>query len=229
VRVIRRTTRPFGSQSTQATDKSPTSVRLSPQTARPEILAIGASAGGPGAITPLLQTLPKNLKLPIVIIQHLPNEFMGGLARWLSNSTGWQVQVTSDYEILKVGVVHLLSGDSHLEVVRRQGQLIVQKSNDLHAGRYCPSIDVAFRSVAETSGSGAIGVLLSGMGNDGAKGLLAIRQAAGRTYAQDAASAVVFGMPGAAVECGAVDETLSITQIARAVTKLTEDQAGDHA
>jgi two-component system chemotaxis response regulator CheB len=225
VRVIRRTTRQSGPL--QLSDQPATLARRSQPTGKAEILSIGASAGGPGAINTLLQALPKNLNMPIVIAQHLPSDFMPGLARWLSKSTGWPVKVTSDYEILHIGVVHLLSGDSHLEIVRRQGQLIVQKSNTLHADRYCPSIDVAFRSIAETCGSGAIGVLLSGMGNDGAKGLLAIRKVAGQTFAQDAASAVVFGMPGAALECGAVDEVMSIKQIAGAITRFTDDQVNN--
>jgi two-component system, chemotaxis family, protein-glutamate methylesterase/glutaminase len=226
VRVIRRTARQTDNLSATTLTSWRTNTPAQAST-KLEILGIGASAGGPGAINTLLQALPKSLNIPIVIAQHLPTDFMPGLARWLSKSTGWPVQVTCDYEILRVGVVHLLSGDSHLEIVRRQGQLIVQKSNDVHTDRYCPSIDVAFRSIAKTCGNNAVGVLLSGMGTDGAKGLLAIRQAGSRTFAQDSASAVVFGMPGAALECGAVDDVTPITQMANAITRLAQDQVND--
>lgn len=223
VRVIRRSTRPFGLPASEG--DLPRLQRGS----KAELIAVGASAGGPGAIHSLLKALPRSLHVPIVVAQHLPADFMPGLARWLSNSTGWPVQVTSDYEILQAGVVHLLAGESHLEIVRRQGFLIVQKCSDLTADRYRPSIDIVFRSVAHTCGSQGIGVLLSGMGSDGAKGLLAIRQAEGRTFAQDAASAVVFGMPGAALEYGAVDEAMSIPQIASAIASVTKHSAPYHS
>ncbi len=226
VRVIRRSTRPF-THSTGGPDAVPGTSRLQRST-RAEIIAVGASAGGPGAVQSLLRALPRSVNVPIVIVQHLPADFMPGLARWLSNSTGWPVRVTSDYEILQSGVVHLLSGESHLEIVRRQGFLIVQKCIDPASDRYRPSIDIVFRSIASTCGSTGIGVLLSGMGSDGAKGLLAIRQADGRTFAQDAATAVVFGMPGAALECGAVDEAMPISIMASAIARTVEHREAFH-
>ncbi|MBC8099163.1 MAG: chemotaxis-specific protein-glutamate methyltransferase CheB [Armatimonadetes bacterium] len=185
----------------------------------PEILAIGASAGGPSALNTLLNGLPLDLRIPIVVVQHLPHEFVAGFAHWLGKSSGWRVQVVTDGADLVPGVVHLSPGTAHLRVTRTLGKLSARLIAERGDYRYQPAIDMLFESVAQSSGAASIGLILTGMGEDGANGLLAMRQAGGRTLAQDQTSAVVFGMPGAAIERGAVDEILPLSQLPAAILK----------
>ncbi|MBC8170692.1 MAG: chemotaxis-specific protein-glutamate methyltransferase CheB [Anaerolineae bacterium] len=185
----------------------------------PEIMVIGASTGGPGAINNLLKRLPV-LPIPIVVVQHMADEFINGLARWMGKSSGWSIRVASDGAHLEPGVVHLSPGKAHLLVARQGKQLVARLVNEPGDYRYQPAIDMLFRSVAATCGGAAIGLIMTGMGDDGADGLLAMRIAGARTFAQDHSSSVVFGMPGAAIERGAVEEVLSLEQLPDAITRL---------
>lgn len=191
-------------------------------TVGPELIAIGASAGGPSALATLLRSLPSppTLRVPVLIVQHMAQEFIPGLARWLANASGKPVRVAADGHSLTPGVVHLSPGTAHLTVAKQDGILVtrLQKAQGVH--RYQPSIDVLFQSVAETCGAAAIGLILTGMGDDGAEGLLAMRRMGARTFAQDPASATVYGMPGAAIERGAVEIVDSLANLATAITKL---------
>lgn len=185
-----------------------------------EVIAIGASAGGPGALRTLLAGLAPDLATPVVIVQHIPHEFVAGLARWLAKVSGLRVRVSVDGAFLEPGVVHLSPGTAHLAIAR-QGQSLVTRLIDTQgAYRYQPSVDVLFESVAETCPKAAIGIVLTGMGDDGAAGMLAMRRAGCRTFAQDQTSSTVFGMPGAAIECGAVETVLTLDDLPAAVLKL---------
>lgn len=186
----------------------------------PELLVIGASAGGPSALSTLLKGLPTTLPVPVVIGQHIPGEFVNGLARWLGKATGWPVVVAHDDMVLKQGVVHLAPGNNHITVTRRSRTLTVKLIKEQGIHRHQPSIDVLFESVAMTCGAAAIGVILTGMGDDGAAGLLAMRQVGARTFAQDKTSSIVFGMPNAAVERGGVEQVVSLTNLSAAIAKL---------
>jgi two-component system chemotaxis response regulator CheB len=181
---------------------------------KPEIVAIGSSAGGPSALSILLKEIPAEFPLPIVIAQHMPEGFTAGLARWLDKSTALRVRVAENHEPLEPGVVHLAPGAAHLAVKRKDGKLKVSLIKEQGTHRYQPSVNVLFQSVAESSGKRGIGMVLTGMGDDGAEGLLALRQAGGMTYAQDEASCTVFGMPGAAIDCGAVTHVLGLSNLA---------------
>lgn len=192
---------------------------LSSQVA-PEIVAIGASAGGPGALAALLRDLPRDLPVPVVVVQHMAHEFINGLARWLGRTTGQPVIVAADGHSLQPGVVHLSPGTSHLTVIRRQGGLAARLLAEQGNYRYQPAVDPLFLSVAATCGAAAIGLILTGMGDDGAEGLLAMRQAGARTLAQDPASATVFGMPGAAIERGAAEQVVALSHLPAAIAKL---------
>jgi len=167
-----------------------------------------------------LEGLPADLPVPVVIVQHIPHEFIPGLARWLDQTTPLTVNVVEDGVVLRPGVVNLSPGTAHLQIKRESGLLITRLQQELGPYRYQPSVDVLFESVAEACGSQAVGLLLTGMGDDGANGLLAIRQRGGRTFAQDKASATVFGMPGAAIERGAVEQVVSLVDIPLAILKL---------
>jgi two-component system chemotaxis response regulator CheB len=186
----------------------------------PEIIAIGASAGGPSALSVILKDFPAGFRVPIVIAQHMPDEFTVGLARWLDKATALRVQLAEDNLVLEAGVAYLSPGSAHLSVIRRQGQLVARLFTERGTYRYQPSVDVLFQSVAQTCGPAGIGVVLTGMGDDGAVGLLAMRQAGAITFAQDEASCTVFGMPGAAIGCGAVMHVLGLSNLATTLTQL---------
>ncbi|GAB4523267.1 MAG: chemotaxis response regulator protein-glutamate methylesterase [Anaerolineae bacterium] len=185
----------------------------------PEIIAIGASAGGPSALSHILSDLPEDLPVPIIVAQHIPDEFVNGLARWLSRATTLQVVRASHNAVLKPGVVHLSPGAAHLQVARRGDSLVTHIIEEQGTHRYQPSVDVLFDSVAMVCGAHALGIILTGMGDDGAEGLLAMRQAGARTIAQDEASATVYGMPGAAIVRGAVQQVVALTEIPSVIIK----------
>ncbi|MCU0497524.1 MAG: chemotaxis-specific protein-glutamate methyltransferase CheB [Anaerolineae bacterium] len=193
---------------------------IAPRPSAPEIIAIGASAGGPSALSTLLKQLPHHLPVPIAIVQHMAHEFIPGLARWLEKSTGWQVRVVADNTVLEAGVVHLSPGTAHFAVTRRGKKLFAKLIAEQGHYRHQPAIDVLFSSVADTCGGAGVGVLMTGMGDDGAEGLFHLREAGGRTMAQDRASSIVFGMPAAAIKRGAVEEVIALNALAEVITKL---------
>lgn len=188
--------------------------------ARPEVVAIGASAGGPTALSELLRHLLPDYPAPIVIVQHLPDEFIDGLARWLATVTLLPVCVASDRQVLQAGTVYVAPGGGHLKIARLGNRLITTLSEDPIHQRYCPSIDVLLTSVAEVCGTTGVGIVLTGMGEDGAVGLKRLREAGGRTVAQSEASCTVFGMPGAAIARGAVQQILSPAEMAMMLQRL---------
>jgi two-component system chemotaxis response regulator CheB len=183
-------------------------------TAQGRIVAIGASTGGPQALAVILRALHPHTTCPIVIVQHMSPQFMGGFVDWLGSSTGARVRVASAREPLDAGHVYVAPGGHHL-LVSARGVGHLGSGAPVHACR--PSADVLFESVAATYQADAVGVLLSGMGEDGARGLLAMRRAGARTIAQDAASAVVYGMPAVAAALEAADTILPLDRIASAV------------
>ena len=203
-----------------AATPAPPPPRAVPQPDAAEIVAIGASAGGPSALSMMLHDFPADYPLPIVITQHMPDGFTSGLARWLDKSTVLPVCVVTDGLKLSPGVVHLAPGGAHLLVTRYAGGLRTRLIYEQGQHRYCPSINVLFESVANACAAAAIGVVMTGMGDDGTAGLLAIRQTGGTTYAQDESSSTVFGMPGAAIAAGAVDYVLSLSNLATALARL---------
>jgi two-component system, chemotaxis family, protein-glutamate methylesterase/glutaminase len=214
VRVVRRWERAPGLNSMGGTDPFIVS------SDKPEILAIGASAGGPGALISLLGNFPADMSIPVVIVQHMPDEFITGLSRWLGESTALPVRVATHEGLLKPGYVYVSPGNAHFTVAREGERLVAQLLQERGDYRYQPSVDVLLDSVAAVCGVKSIGIILTGMGEDGAAGLLAMRQAGARTFAQDRASCTVYGMPAAAVERGGVEQVLPLDKLARAVVKL---------
>ncbi|MCB9454115.1 MAG: chemotaxis-specific protein-glutamate methyltransferase CheB [Anaerolineaceae bacterium] len=184
---------------------------------RLELVAIGASAGGPSALNRILSALPADFNLPVLVAQHMPPEFVAGLVRWLDNTSPLQVRLAAQGDILRPGVVYLAPGDAHLTVIRRGYLLVAELVYESGASLYQPSIDHLFHSVAATCGAAAAGVILTGMGSDGADGLLAMRRAGAVTFAQDQASSAVFGMPAAAIDRGAVTHILPIDHLHQAL------------
>lgn len=174
------------------------------------IIGIGASTGGPQALRHLLAGLPANVPIPIVAVQHIGSGFIGGLVEWLQGYSEPTVRLAHHGEPLRAGTVYFAPEDRHLCVEQRNGEFVAVlcDSEPVHGSR--PSVDPLFQSLARCCGRGAVGILLSGMGEDGADGLLQMRQAGARTYCQDRESCVVFGMPGAAMARDAVQEALGL-------------------
>ncbi|PAR41430.1 chemotaxis response regulator protein-glutamate methylesterase [Vibrio metoecus] len=170
-----------------------------------QLIAIGSSTGGTEAVKQVLSALPAGLP-PVVMTQHISALFTPSLAKRLNDSSALQVQeVTQQTTPLEMGCAYLAPGDKHIVVVKRSGKLYAELDDRPAVNRHKPSVDVMFDSIAQTVGSKALGIILTGMGQDGAKGMLAMHQQGAVTVAQDEQSSVVWGMPRVAIELGAAD------------------------
>ncbi len=190
-----------------------TNVSLTPNS-RIEIVAIGASTGGPPVLQTILRGLPKPLPVPILLVQHLSNGFQSGLVTWLTESTGFRVAVGKHGMPLDPDTVYLGPGNRHM-TVDASGRLVLNDGPPENGSR--PSISVLFRSVAECYGPSAIGILLTGMGMDGAKELRLMRDRGAVTIAQNEATSLVYGMPGEAVKLKGAGYVLPPERIAAVV------------
>ncbi|MGD8784717.1 MAG: chemotaxis response regulator protein-glutamate methylesterase [Thioalkalispiraceae bacterium] len=178
-----------------------------------KIIAIGASTGGTEAIREVLEYMPADAP-SIVITQHIPPKFSTSFAQRMDSISAMTVYEAEDGQQIVPGHVYIAPGDRHL-LVERSGARYYCRLNDGPAvSRHKPSVDVLLRSVAQCVGPNAIGVMLTGMGDDGARGMLEMKEAGAATLAQDEATSVVWGMPGEAVKCGAVDTQLPLSSIA---------------
>lgn len=175
------------------------------------VVAIGASTGGPQAVHKILAQLPADFPLPIICIQHISQGFLQGLVDWLASECKVKVKIAQVGESPLPGTVYFAPDKSHLEL-DAQGKFIY--SSSLPVDGHCPSITVTFKSIAKFYGRAAAGVLLTGMGRDGAEGMRAIAQVGGLTVAQDEKTCVVFGMPKEAIALHAVQHVLPIQEIA---------------
>lgn len=174
------------------------------------IIAIAASTGGPSALNVILPHFPRDFRCPIVIAQHIAEGFVAGLVEWLAKSARITVKVAADGDRLRPGWAYISPPDHHLAVnFDHRLVLLARRSQDI----YYPSCDTLLEAVAEVYGPRAIGVILTGMGTDGVRGLLKIKERGGRTIAQDQATSIVYGMPARAVEAGCVDQVWPVQQI----------------
>ncbi|MGD9765433.1 MAG: chemotaxis-specific protein-glutamate methyltransferase CheB [Candidatus Binatia bacterium] len=182
------------------------------------VVALGASTGGPAALVEVLGSLPPDFPLPTLIVMHINDRFGAAFADWLDGQTTHQVSYAQDGEPLAgaAGRVVMAPPDRHLVV--RDGRLRLTRDAERHSCR--PSVDVLFESLARECGSAAAACLLTGMGRDGAAGLLDIRRAGGFTIAQDQASSVVYGMPREAVQLNAAVRVLPLADIGPTLTSL---------
>jgi two-component system chemotaxis response regulator CheB len=186
---------------------------------RIDVVAIGVSTGGPTALAQVLSSLPGDLPVPAVIVQHMPPVFTRYLAERLDAQCALRVSEAGGGEALEPGHVWIAPGDSHLVVHRLDGRVGLRTHQGPPENSCRPAVDVLFRSVAETFGPHAIGVVLTGMGYDGRRGCESIRAAGGQVLAQDEASSVVWGMPGAVVAAGLADVVVPLDRIASEVTR----------
>lgn len=175
-------------------------------------VCIGASTGGTEAVKSVLQGFPADMP-PVLIVQHMPELFTGTFAKRLDSVCALRVKEAEDGERVQRGTAYVAPGHSHLSLRNRAGQLVCVLERSDPVNRHRPSVDVLFRSAASELGARAVGVLLTGMGKDGADGLLQMHRAGAWTIAQDQASCVVYGMPREAVALGAAQEVLPLELI----------------
>ncbi|NOW88877.1 protein-glutamate methylesterase/protein-glutamine glutaminase [Clostridium beijerinckii] len=179
---------------------------------RNKVIAIGASTGGTEAIYNLLKNLPKDIP-GIIIVQHIPPVFSKMFADRLNLQTHFTVKEAQTGDTIEPGKVLIAPGDKHMKLKKAADKYIVETIQGNKVNGHCPSVDVLFESVAKVASKNAIGVILTGMGHDGAVGLMSMRRAGARTIGQDQKSSVVYGMPKVAFEIGAVEKQVAISNI----------------
>ena len=196
-----------------------------PQLARTtdQVIAIGASTGGTQALETVLTRLPSNSQ-GILIVQHMPAVFTAMFAERLNNLSQIHVREARDGDRVLPGQALIAPGGKHMTLKRNGAQYAVEISDGPLINRHKPSVDVLFRSVARLAGRNALGILMTGMGDDGARGLGEMLQAGAKTVAQDEASCVVFGMPREAIKLGAAQVTLSLEQIPALIASFSASQ-----
>jgi two-component system chemotaxis response regulator CheB len=192
------------------------------------IIAVGASTGGTEAIRELLSDMPPDFP-GVLIVQHMPSKFTRAFADRLDKLCQVRVKEAADGDPVLLGHVLIAPGDYHMRLVREQGGHRVRVTQDPPVNRHRPSVDVLFHSCAECGGANTVGVLLTGMGEDGARGLLAMRQAGSATFAQDEATSVVYGMPKAAVELGAAARVLPLHRMLDGVRGALSERTPERA
>lgn len=181
-----------------------------------EIIAIGASTGGTEAIASILKAFPANI-LGTVIVQHMPPVFTRMYAERLNNNCLMEIKEAQDGDRVIPGRVLIAPGEYHMRIKKNGGIYSVECRPGAKVNGHCPSVDVLFDSVAEQIGSKALGIILTGMGTDGARGLLAMKRRGAKTIGQDEESSIIYGMPKAAFNMGAVDKQVSLAAIPQAV------------
>ena len=193
-----------------------------PQSSFNSLIAIGASTGGPSALATILSRLPADLPARLVIIQHVDAQFTPNLVTWLSRQCALRVRMAREGEAPEVGTVLIAATNDHLTMSPNH---VLHYTSHPKENPYRPSVDVFFESILQCSSKQSAAVLLTGMGRDGARGLLRLRKAGWYTLAQNEASCAVYGMPKAAAELGAAMEILSPEKIAETITRVVEKNA----
>ena len=184
-----------------------------------EVIAIGASAGGPLVLQAVLSKIPKDFAAPVLIVQHVATGFLAGMVGWLSETSGIPISIASAGEMVLPGHAYFAPDGFHMGI-EHGGILLLEKGAREHGAR--PSVSYLFRSVAKVYGRNAVGILLTGMGSDGADAMKLLKEKGAVTIVQDKESSVVYGMPASAVELGAVLYVLSPKQIPAALMDLTK-------
>jgi len=215
VKVVRRWPR----LTRRPVDRAMTPVEMPRGPAKIGIVAIGASTGGPVALQTILSELPQDFPAPVLIVQHIAPGFVDGFAEWLADTSGFPVYVASNGQNLLPGYVYIAPDGFHLEVGADHRIMLTKHAPE---NGLCPSISHLFRSVTRIFRRDAVGVLLTGMGRDGAEELKRMRDEGAITMVQDEESSVVYGMPGEAVKLNAAQYVLSPEKIAAALATLAK-------
>ena len=188
-----------------------------------KVLAIGASTGGTQALQHVLTAMPANAP-GIVIVQHMPEHFTRSFADRLNELCAIEVKEAQNNDAVVPGRALIAPGNYHMLLHRSGARYYVRVKQGPLVNRHRPSVDMLFKSAAQFAGANAVGTIMTGMGDDGARGLLEMKEAGAQTIAQDEKTSVVFGMPKVAVELGAVDHVIPLDQIARLLLKLATDE-----
>ncbi len=220
VRVVRRWAKK--SPQRKPADDTPLSLHNLPSRSdsKVQMVAIASSTGGPGALSATLGPLPADFPVPILIVQHVTVGFGQGLADWLNGQTALKVRIAKHADEPQPGEVLIAPDDYHM-TVNSMGLISLNRAPLSHGLR--PAADYLFHSVAKTYGKSAVGIILTGMGSDGAEGLLAMRDMGARTIAQDEDTCVVFGMPAVAIKLGAAEQIKPLPHIAEALIQLVQE------
>lgn len=224
--------RPRGSMSHPSRGR-PTAKAVRPWLHRPthpvaceKIVAVGTSTGGTETLRSLLQAMPMNAP-GIVVVQHMPEAFTAAFAQHLNQTCQIEVKEAGNGDRVARGLAFIAPGNRHTLVCRRGAQYVLEVADGPLVSRHRPSVNVLFRSVAQAAGANAIGVILTGMGDDGAEGLLEMKRAGATTIAQDEATCVVFGMPREAITLGAADQVVPLSRIPELILKEASGAGGD--
>jgi two-component system chemotaxis response regulator CheB len=187
-----------------------------------KIIAIGASTGGPAAISSILAKIPERIQTPILIVQHISDGFDVGFADWLTSTTHRQVSIADDRMAILPGMVLIAPKGRHMGL-KDETHIKFAMARD-YDSNFCPSANYLFEDVGRVYGRNAIGIILTGMGNDGLEGLKILKQDGGFVIAQDEASCIVFGMPKAAIDAGITDQILPLEEIAPVISTLLDKE-----
>lgn len=187
-----------------------------------ELIALGSSTGGPEALNCILSALPARFPVPIVITQHITDGFLPGLVHWLKNSTELIIEIATNYQKLLPGHVYFADDNTHLTIKNGINPIAILDSSDPIA-HFRPSINVLFSSIAKNYPQTAVGGLLTGMGKDGADGLLQMKEAGCVTFAQSEKTSVVYGMPAMALSTNATDLSIDLEKISKFLTTLVSN------
>lgn len=184
-----------------------------------QIVAIGTSTGGPRALQEVLVALPGNLPCAIVIVQHMPQGFTKSLSDRLNSLASLTIKEAEHNDVIRPGMAFIAPGDHHMLIEREGAKTVIKLNQSPAVNGHRPAVDPMMESVAKTYGSRAIGVILTGMGHDGAKGIEAIKKQRGQTIAEDQTTAVVYGMPKSAIELNVVDRVAPLPDIAAEIIR----------
>src|SRR5579872_2721581 len=188
----------------------------------PEIVALGTSTGGPKALQDILPSLPKNLPVPILIVQHMPLGFTGPFAQRLDDLCAISVREAAHRDVIEPGVVYIAPAGVQIKVERMNSQAMISLSEKPEHQLHVPSVDIMMQSVASVFRSRAMGVIMTGMGADGSQGMMAIHREGGLTVGQDEASSAVYGMPRVCAEMGILDRVVPLAQIPDEILQATK-------
>lgn len=202
-----------GSESVPTLKETVLKIRQGVVNGKIEVIAIGVSTGGPNTLAELLPTFPKTFPVPIIVVQHMPPLFTNLLVERLTAKCQMPVVEAKDKDVIKAGTIYVAPGDFHLKIIKKDNSFLFETNQDPAVNSCRPAVDVLFTSMALAFGSQCLGVVLTGMGHDGLRGSQDIRQSGGLVIAQDEASSVVWGMPGAVVKAGLANEVLPLKDI----------------
>ena len=200
-------------------DAAPGKVISPAGTGRLQIVAIGISTGGPKALAQLIPCLPEDLRIPVVIVQHMPSKYTAALAESLDQKSALKVIEAENGMELKRGIIFIAPGGKQMKVVGVSGKSMLEVNDDPPENHCQPSVDYLFRSISKVYGKHALGIIMTGMGSDGVLGLRLMKRLGAQVIAQDKQSCVIFGMPGEAINAGIVDYVAPLNHIATQIVQ----------